>query len=186
MLSDLRESGLQEALDRFKTYVIKQARANLTKGSAPFGSHNNTRKLYNSLKGQAKVYAKGYYLNFQMEDHGFYQDKGVRGKKSSAKAPNSPFKFGSGTGKKGGLTQGIDRWVRARRFQFRDKKSGKFMSYESTAFLITRSIYSKGTKPSLFFTKPFQKYFEKLPQELIVKYGLDVDELFKYTIQQPK
>ena len=92
----------------------------------------------------------------------------------------------SGKGKKGGLTLGIQRWVKARRFQFRDKKSGKFMSYDSTAFLITRSIYSKGTKPSLFFTKPFQKYFEKLPQELIVKYGLDAEELFKYTIKQPK
>ena len=31
MLSDLRESGLQDALDKFKTYVIKQARTNLTK-----------------------------------------------------------------------------------------------------------------------------------------------------------
>ena len=173
--------NVQEELDKFKRYVIQQSRSNLTKQG-----RNVSKSLYNSIKGEAKAMPNSFYLNFEMDEHGQYLDKGVRGKNSNAKAPNSPFKFGSGKGKKGGLTQGIQRWVKARRFQFRDKKSGKFMSYESTAFLITRSIYSKGTKPSLFFTKPFQKYFEKLPQELIVKYGLDVEELFKYTIQQPK
>ena len=173
--------NVQEELDKFKRYVIAKSKLNLKEQD-----RNVTSKLYNSIKGEAKVMPNSFYLNFEMDEHGQYLDKGVRGKNSSAKAPNSPFKFGSGKGKKGGLTLGIQRWVKARRFQFRDKKSGKFMSYDSTAFLITRSIYSKGTKPSLFFTKPFQKYFEKLPQELIVKYGLDAEELFKYTIKQPK
>ena len=173
--------NVQEELDKFKNYVIQQSKSNLSKLKK-----NDTKGLYNAIKGEAKAMPNSFYLAFDLGKYGAYVDQGVRGKNSSAKAPNSPFKFGSGKGEKGGLTQGIQRWVKARRFQFRDKKSGKFTSYESTAFLITRSIYSKGTKPSLFFTKPFQKYFEKLPQELIVKYGLDVEELFKYTIQQPK
>ena len=116
-----------------------------------------------------------------MEDYGLFQDKGVKGKTSSNKAPNSPFKFGSGRGKKGGLTEGIDKWVRRKRFQFRDRKSGRFMSYESTAFLITRSIYNKGVKPSLFFTKPFQKAFKNLDKDIIEAYKLDVEELLKFT-----
>jgi len=173
--------NVQEELDKFKKYVIQQSKSNLTKQG-----RNVSKSLYNSIKGEAKAMPNSFYLNISMEEHGAYLDQGVKGKNSSAKAPNSPFKFGSGKGKKGGLTLGIQRWVKARRFQFRDKKSGKFMSYDSTAFLITRSIYSKGTKPSLFFTKPFNKYFEKLPEELIVKYGLDAEELFKYTIKQPK
>ena len=180
MLSDLRESGLQEALDRFKASVIKQARTNLSKGD-----RNVSRKLYNSLKGQAKVYAKGYSLSFEMEDHGFYQDKGVRGKKSSAKAPNSPYKFGSGKGKKGGLTEGIQRWVKARKFQFKDKK-GKFMSYDSTAWIITRSIYAKGIRPTLFFTKPFEAAYKRLPQELVNDLKIDLEKIFNYSIKQPK
>ena len=173
--------NVQEELDKFKKYVIQQSKSNLTKQG-----RNVSKSLYNSIKGEAKAMPNSFYLNFEMESYGQFLDKGVKGKNSSSKAPNSPFKFGSGTGKKGGLTQGIDRWVRARRFQFRDKETGKFLSYESTAFLITRSIYSKGTKPTLFFTKPFNKYFEKLPEELITRYGLDASELFKYTIQQPK
>lgn len=180
MLADLRESGLQDALDKFKASVIKQARTNLTKGD-----RNVSRKLYNSLKGEAKVYAKGYYLNFQMEEYGNYQDKGVKGKRSSSRAPNSPYKFGSGKGKKGGLTEGIQRWVKARKFQFKDKK-GKFMSYDSTAWIITRSIYAKGIRPTLFFTKPFEAAYKRLPQELVNDLKIDLEKIFNYSIKQPK
>ena len=180
MLADLRESGLQEALDKFKASVIKQARTNLSKGD-----RNVSRKLYNSLKGQAKVYAKGYSLSFEMEEYGFYQDKGVKGKKSSAKAPNSPYKFGSGKGKKGGLTEGIQRWVKARKFQFKDKR-GKFMSYDSTAWIITKSIYAKGLRPTLFFTKPFEQAYKRLPQELVNDLKIDLEKIFNYSIKQPK
>ena len=180
MLSDLRESGLQDALDKFKASVIKQARTNLSKGD-----RNVSRKLYNSLKGQAKVYAKGYSLSFEMEEYGFYQDKGVKGKKSSAKAPNSPYKFGSGKGKNGGLTEGIQRWVKARKFQFKDKR-GKFMSYDSTAWIITRSIYAKGLRPTLFFTKPFEAAYKRLPQELVNDLKIDLEKIFNYSIKQPK
>jgi hypothetical protein len=180
MLADLRESGLQAALDKFKASVIKQARTNLTKGD-----RNVSRKLYNSLKGEAKVYAKGYFLNFQMEEYGNYQDKGVKGKRSSSRAPNSPYKFGSGKGKKGGLTEGINRWVKARKFQFKDKK-GKFMSYDSTAWIITRSIYAKGIRPTLFFTKPFEAAYKRLPQELVNDLKIDLEKIFNYSIKQPK
>ena len=180
MLSDLRESGLQEALDKFKASVIKQARTNLTKGD-----RNVSRKLYNSLKGQAKVYAKGYSLSFEMEEYGNYQDKGVRGKRSNARAPKSPYKFGSGKGKKGGLTEGIQRWVKARKFQFKDKR-GKFMSYDSTAWIITKSIYAKGLRPTLFFTKPFEAAYKRLPQELVNDLRIDLEKIFNYSIKQPK
>ena len=180
MLADLRESGLQAALDKFKASVIKQARTNLSKGD-----RNVSRKLYNSLKGEAKVYAKGYFLNFQMEEYGNYQDKGVKGKRSSSRAPNSPYKFGSGKGAKGGLTEGIQRWVKARKFQFKDKK-GKFLSYDATAWIITRSIYAKGIRPTLFFTKPFEAAYKRLPQELVNDLKIDLEKIFNYSIKQPK
>jgi len=146
--------NVQQELNRFAKYVIQQSRTNLTKSKK-----NSSKELYNSLDYDLNVSPNSFSMSFLMEDYGIFQDKGVKGKTSSNKAPNSPFKFGSGRGKKGGLTEGIDKWVRRKRFQFRDRKSGRFMSYESTAFLITRSIYNKGVKPSLFFTKPFEKAF---------------------------
>lgn len=69
-----------------------------------------------------------------------------------------------------------------KRIQFKSKQSGKFLSYQSTSFLIARSIYHKGIKPSLFFTKPFEKAFERLPDELVEAYGLDLEQFLKYTI----
>jgi hypothetical protein len=56
------------------------------------------------------------------------------------------------------------------------------MSYKSTAFLIAGGIFKNGIKPSLFFTKPFEKAFERLPDELVEAYGLDVEQFLKYTI----
>jgi hypothetical protein len=122
-----------------------------------------------------------------MDDYGMFVDKGVKGKTSSAKAPNSPYKFGTGTGKKGGLTQGINKWVKQKGFQFRDKKSGRFLSYDSTAYLITRSIFNKGIKPSLFFTKPFEAGYKKyIDVDLLKSFGQDVETMVDYNLKDIK
>lgn len=175
----LDNKNTKEYLNAFAKYVIQQSRSNLTKQGK-----NNTKDLYNSLDKEIEVGANSFRLSFLSEDYLAYLDKGVQGKTSSTKAPNSPFKFGSGTGKKGGLTEGISKWVRQKRIQFKDRKTGKFLSYQSTSFLITRSVYHKGIKPSLFFTKPFEKAFERLPDELVEAYGLDVEQFLEYTINK--
>lgn len=169
-------------IKRFRDYVIQQSRSNLTKSG-----HNNTKGLYNSIKGEI-IIENGYSIvGFSMDDYGMFVDKGVKGKSSSLKAPNSPFKFGSGTGRKGGLTQGINKWVKQKRFQFRDRNTGKFMSYESTAYLITRSIFHNGIKPSLFFTKPFEAGYKKyIDVDLIKAFGQDVDTIIDYNLKDTK
>ena len=169
--------ALKEELNRFGKYVVSQSRANLTRGDK-----NVNKDLWRSLDYDVEVHKNSFTLSIEMLEYGLFQDKGVKGKSSSSKAPRSPYKFGSGRGKKGGLTKGIDKWVRARRFQFRDKDTGRFMSYKSTAFLITRSIYKKGIKPSLFFTKPFEKAFKNLNEDLLEAYKLDVEKFMSDTI----
>jgi hypothetical protein len=173
---------VDNVIKKFRDYVIQQSRSNLTKGGK-----NITKKLYDSLKGEI-VTDKGFSIvGFSMDDYGAFQDKGVRGKSSSAKAPNSPFKFGSGTGRKGGLTQGINKWVRTKGFQFRDKTSGKFMSYQATASLITRSIFHKGIKPSLFFTKPFEAGYKKyIDVDLLKAFGQDVETMVDVNLKNIK
>lgn len=175
----LEKENTRKALEAFKDYVISQSRANLTRKNK-----NVSKQLYNSLKGIVDVMPNSFSLKFEMEDYGKFQDEGVKGATSTyPESTNSPFKFGTGTGKKGGLSGGIKQWVKARRFQFRDAK-GKFTSYESTAYIISRSIWNKGIKASLFFTKPFEKGFKRLPEEILEAYGLDVDEFLDFTIKQ--
>lgn len=169
---------VRQELEAFKRYIVQQSKSNLTKKK-----HKVTGGLYNSINANVKVSKNSFEFSFNMDEYGEYLDKGVKGKNSSSKAPQSPFRFGSGTGRKGGLTEGIQKWVKAKGIQFRDKNTGKFMTHKATAFLITRSIYSKGIKPSLFFTKPFEDGFKRLDNALIEAYGLDVEEFLQFTLK---
>lgn len=170
---------LQIELSRFGKAVVKQARTNLTKQQ-----REDTKDLYNSIKYDLEVNRQSFSLSFEMLEYGIYVDQGVKGKNSSNKAPRSPFKFGSGTGKKGGLTRSIEKWVKRKNIKFRNKK-GQFITSKQTSFLISRSIYQKGIKPSLFFTKPFEAAFNRLPDELIVQFGLDINDFLEESLKQP-
>ena len=112
-----------------------------------------------------------------MENYGEFQDKGVSGTK---KKYNTPFSYKS----KRPPLKPIEDWVTKKRFQFRNKESGKFMSFKSTAYLISGGILKNGIKPSLFFTKPFEKAFERMPDELAEAYGLDVEQFLQYTLNK--
>ena len=173
---------VEKTIRKFRDYVIQQSRSNLSKSGK-----NNSKELYNSLKGEV-VTENGYTIvGFQMADYGTFVDLGVKGKTSSNKAPNSPYKFGSSTGRKGGLTKGINQWVKQKGFQFRDRKSGKFLSYDSTAYLITRSIFHKGIKPSLFFTKPFEAGYKKyIDVDLLKAFGQDIETIVDYNLKDLK
>ena len=159
-------------LNDFAKYVIQQSRSNLSKGNK-----NVNKTLYNSLDKQIEVGTNSFRLAFLMENYGQFQDKGVSGTK---KKYNTPFSY---TSKRPPLKP-IQDWVTKRRFQFKNKESGKFMSYKSTAYLIAGGILKNGIKPSLFFTKPFEKAFERLPDELVEAYGLDLEQFLQYTINK--
>jgi hypothetical protein len=174
----LERKEVDATLQKFGKYVIQQSRSILTRTDS-----NASKRLYNSLSYDAKANPNSFELSFEMEDYGKFQDLGVQGASSSAKAPNSPYRFGSGSGRSGGLREGIFSWItNYRRFQFRDKQTGRFLSYEQTSFLISRSIYQKGIKPKRFFSQPFERAFERLPDEVVEAYGLDLEGFLKFTV----
>lgn len=174
----LVEKYLREELNKFAKYVIQQSRSNLTKGKK-----NTSKELYNSLGYDIDSSKDSTSMAFKMADYGKFQDLGVKGKDSTAKAPNSPYRFGTGSGKKGGLTKGIDKWVRRRGIQFRDKK-GRFLSYEQTGYIITRSVYKTGMKASMFFTKPFERAFKRLPDDLVKAYSIGIEKQIQINIKK--
>ena len=159
-------------LNDFAKYVIQQSRSNLTKGGK-----NVDKKLYDSLDKEIEVGANSFRLSFLMENYGEFQDKGVSG---TQRKYNTPFSYKS----KRPPLKPIQDWVSKRKFQFKDRKTGKFMSFKSTAYLVAGGILKNGIKPSLFFTKPFEKAFERLPDELVEAYGLDVEQFLQYTINK--
>jgi len=163
----------EKELEKFVRYVVKQSRSNLTKLKK-----NSSKKLYDSLKGESKLMKNSFAVYFSMEDYGHYQDKGVSG---IVKKYNTPYKY---TNKRPPISS-LDKWIVRKGIAPRNKE-GKFISRTSLKYAIANSIYRNGIKPSLFFTKPFEVAFSKLPSELIEKYGLDAITLFNQTIEQPK
>lgn len=165
-------------LDQFGKFIVQQSKSNLSKKRK-----KDTNELYNSISYELKVSKNSFELSFKMADYGKFVDLGVRGVSSGFKAPNSPFKFGSGTGMRGGLTNGIDGWVRRKRIQFKSRGTGKFMSYEQTSYLIRNSIWNKGIATTNFFQRPFELAFQKLPDDLVKAYDLELDDLLKYSLK---
>lgn len=163
---------VKEELELFKKRVIKEARTNLTRKGI-----NSSNALYKSLKGESKVSKNSIELGFSMEEYGAYQDKGVKGKLSTyASASKSPFKFKN----KMPPSKVFEKWIKQRGIKGRDNK-GRFISNKTLTYLIARSIYRKGIKGSMFFTRPFELAYKKLPDEIIKAYGLDIDEFLKFT-----
>jgi hypothetical protein len=182
----LKLEKVNKTIEMFRDYVIREAKDNLKRTG-----HNNTSSLANSLKGEIVSDDKYAIVAFKMNYYGTFVDLGVKGKTSSTKAPDSPYKFGSGKGKgNGGLTKGIQKWVRQKGFQFRSREEGskgRFLSYESTAYLITRAIFNKGIKPSLFFTKPFEAGYKKyIDVDLLKAFGQDIDTIIDYNLKDIK
>ena len=168
----MKFKNVDEIVTKYAKYVVQQSKSNLTKDKKGGGD------LYNSVSYKIEKSQDDFLLDFLMEDYGAFVDRGVKGKTSTypeTSAALSKFQYGSGTGPKGGLTKGINAWLKKKRFQFRDKQ-GRFMSYESMTYLISRSIYNKGLKANLFFTKPFEAGLKRLPDDLIKGFALDIED----------
>ena len=135
----------EKALNVFAKAVIAQARRNKLSGAAQ------------SLEADVSVNPNSINLNFEGDAHIPFLDQGVKGKQSSSKAPNSPYRFGTGnfkgTGKQ--FEQSIGSWIKKRGLRLRDEDG----------------------------TKAFEQYFPMLPDELAEAYGLDVEGMIETTFK---
>ena len=162
----------QELLETFKKFVIQQARSRLTKSQK-----NISKELYDSIEGIVNVTPNAIQVQFLMNEYGLYQDKGVSG---TEKKYDTPYSY---TTKMPPIAP-LAKWAKSKNIRLRDKQ-GKYKkgNYNTIGYLIARSIYRKGIKPSLFFTKPFEQAFKKLPKELAEKFSLDVEDFLAYTLK---
>jgi hypothetical protein len=167
----MEKAEQQIILEQFRDYVIQQARSNLSRLQK-----NSSRKLYDSITSEIKAMPNSLRLYFDMEEYGFYQDKGVSGTKRKY---DTPFSYTN----KMPPPKAFDKWIVKKGIAPR-KKDGKFTTRKGLQFAIARSIFEKGIKPSLFFTKPFEKAFKNLPDEMIEAYGLEAEETFNTIMKE--
>jgi hypothetical protein len=142
-------SEFKKALEKYAEFVINKSRQNLQKGGK-YGTHNKSGVLSKSLEYKIK----GDKVSFLSEDYGEYLDKGVKGAKSTyPESSASPFKYTT----KRPPAEVFEKWIKKSNIQGRDKKTGRFITRQSLSYIIANSIYSKGIRASMFFTKPFEE-----------------------------
>lgn len=189
---------VDKVLNQFAKYVIQQSRSNLAKDGKSGG------ELYNTIGGQVSKTAEGFRLILEMEDYGKFQDKGVKGKDPSKvspnakitgqQAPNAPYRFGSGS-QRGTFKSFVKRmsiFAKQKNIRFRQNKivngkkvsTGKYAKggFDSVGYIIASNIYNRGIKPSMFFTKPFEAAFKRLPQELLEAYSVGIEKQIQVNI----
>lgn len=160
-------------LKEFKDYVVRKAKYNLKSKDT---SGNLSKSLDNST---VKVSKNSFDLSFTMEQYGLFQDKGVSGTKT---VYATPYSYKS----KMPPTKSLDKWIVRKGIAPRNKE-GKFISREGLKFAIARKIFLYGIKPSLFFTKPFKEGYDKyITKELETAFGLDIEELLKFSLKDIK
>lgn len=169
--------NFKKALEKFRDKVIEESKQNLRKAGKGGGN------LENSIKGsEVKVTDRSLQFEIEMEYYGTFQDKGVSGVEKKYNTPYSYKRKGSGL-KGMPPPSKLDKWTVKKGIAPRDEK-GRFIKRKSLDFLIARSIFYNGIKPSLFFTKPFLKYSKELPTELEVAFGLDAESFLEFTTKQ--
>ena len=160
---------VKEELNKFGQFVIQQARSRLTKGDK-----NVNKKLYNSLEYKPFVKGSSIGVEFYMEQYGKFQDQGVKGTKSNyVENKKSRFTYKS----KMPPPQAFADFVKRKGIKGRDKKTGRFITNKSLQYLIARSVFNKGIRASMFFTKPFNQAYEKLPPKLQESFVKDIEKI---------
>ena len=155
--------NLQAELNAFGKYVVQQSRSNLTKGK-----HNVTKGLYDSIKYDLTDNKGNYDLAFIMDEYGTFLDKGVKGadpslvKGGKQKGAGSPYSY------KNKMPPMIDisSWAKKR-------------NYKAIGFIIQRSVFAQGIKPTMFFTKPFLVAFKRYPKLLTEAFAEDIIDILK-------
>lgn len=164
-------NNLKEALAEVRDLIVKESKENLVAAKKGGGA------LEDSIKG-TPVTESGSSLMFQilMEDYATFVDKGVSGTKTKY---DTPYSYTD----RMPPPSALDKWTVRKGIAPRDDK-GRFMERKTLQFLIARSIYRDGIKPSLFYTEPYHKYLKNISKRLEKSYRVDVRDFTDFTIKQ--
>jgi hypothetical protein len=173
--------SLENYLNHFGQSVVNQAIANLrkSKGDTALGK---------SIRFEVVPDARGFTTKFYMLDYGTFLDKGVSGNKKKQPFTNykgatesSPYSYTN----KQPPPSILSKWIKKKGLKGRDKKSGRYISNLSLAFLIGRKIKRDGIKSLSFFQKPFGEGYNELKETMLKELKLDI-ETYLTTFYRPK
>jgi hypothetical protein len=163
--------NLQRYLDSFGKQVVKDANGILS-------SQKGSTALSKSIRFEVEKDSQGFTTKFYMLDYGTFVDKGVSGNKikrgyinTEGFAASTPYSYKS----KQPPANILAKWVAKKGLKGRDKKTGRFISNMSLAFLIARKIKRDGIQGISFFQKPLGIRYGELKTELLNVLKLDIE-----------
>ena len=166
----MKTDNIERYLNSFGKQVVNRAKGNLQrakKGGA----------LEDSIKFKVITDAKGFRLEFYMSNYGAFVDKGVSGNKQSRKFKDyknktisSPYKYGN----KQPPPDILAKWISKKGLKGRDKKTGRYISNMSLAFIIGRKIKRDGIQGISFFQKPLGLGLKQFGKDLLKNVKEDI------------
>lgn len=175
----IKLKAVNEEMDDWGDWIVEKARQNLARGTVEHGSKNSTGTLSESLSYEiGQDNEQKIEMTFPMVPYGKYVEQGVKGATSSEKAPDSPFRFGSQSGRKGGLRKGIRKWITDKPISNQKwrNKNGQFMSYDQMTFAISRSVYNKGISPFPFIEPAIEDSWVRFKKRVEVALEQDIEK----------
>jgi len=169
----MKTDNIEKYLNSFGKQVVNRAKGNLQKAK---GGGTN---LENSISFKVVTDADGFSVQFYMDSYGTFVDKGVSGTKTKRtfkdyenKTVSSPYKYTNKQPPPGILAK----WIKKKGIKGRDKKTGRFISNMSLAFIMGRAIKRDGIQGISFFQKPLGLGLKQFGKDLLGNLKEDIIE----------
>ena len=169
----MKTDNIERYLNSFGKQVVNRSKGNLQKAK---GGGTN---LENSISFKVITDADGFAVQFYMSSYGTFVDKGVSGNKQKRtfkdyenKTVSSPYKYTNKQPPPGILAK----WIKKKGIKGRDKKTGRFISNMSLAFIMGRAIKRDGIQGISFFQKPLGLGLKQFGKDLLGSLKEDIIE----------
>lgn len=159
--------AVSKTLESFARTVVTKAKANL----------NASFSLRKSIFYNLEIHPNSFTLEFLMPAYGVFHDKGVSGTQTKYR---TDFRYTN----KMPPPSAFDKWSVKRGLAPRDE-GGRFTARRSLNFALAMHVYRHGLRPTHFFTRPFRSEFEKLPDDVVEAYGLEIDRALEAWLEEP-
>ena len=165
--------NLERYLKSFGKQVMNRSKAGLQKAGK--GGALEQSITYRVVKTN-----EGYDVQFMMNYYGQFVDKGVSGKiikqqyvNWKGENTNSP---GKGFTNKMPPPAPLEKWIKKKGLKGRDKKTGRYISHKSLAFLIGAKIKREGIKSISFFQKPLGLAMRTFNTQMKIAIAKDIED----------
>jgi len=175
---ELKMSRTEREFKKYGDAVIKEMRRILEEEGK-----NASGNLSKTMSHRFEVGKETFELIFDLAPYWDFVASGVQGAVSNKKAPNSPYKFGTGSGPKGKLVPAIDRWTVVKPIEAARDKKGRFIPRKQLVQAISRSIYMYGIQPTPFVRQPIHMIFQKYQRRITEAVADDTYNFYKEELQ---